>query len=113
MANNPNAAKNLIPAKKGEPSRNPKGRPKGSKDAKTVYREMLSAVSKDGEPMSPVIQVVIDLLQAEKDSDRLNAAKEIIDRLEGKAIARVESKNEDVTPPAKIELTAPSDNSAG
>lgn len=39
MANNPNAAANLNPAKPGE-VRNPNGRPKGSKNLKTIVREL-------------------------------------------------------------------------
>lgn len=40
MPNNPNAAKNLIPAKKGE-VRNPKGKPKGTIHLSTRIQNML------------------------------------------------------------------------
>lgn len=41
MPNNPNAAKNLRPFKKGQ-SGNPNGRPKGSKNLSTIIQEMLA-----------------------------------------------------------------------
>lgn len=41
MPNNPNAAKNLIPAKKGE-VRNPKGKPKGTIHLSTRIQNMLN-----------------------------------------------------------------------
>lgn len=41
MPNNPNAADNLIPAKKGE-VRNPKGKPKGTRHISTWIQDMLN-----------------------------------------------------------------------
>ena len=41
MPNNPKAVDNLIPAKKGE-VRNPKGKPKGTKNLATLVRELES-----------------------------------------------------------------------
>ena len=112
MANNPNAVANLKPAKKGEPSRNPAGRPKGSKSAKTRALEMLAAISEDKEPMTPIFKALLTVLNGEevKDSDRLKAADMLMDRIEGKAVARVEQKTEDLTP-SLIKLTGPDDRS--
>ena len=43
---------NLIPAKKGEPSRNPKGRGKGTRNRSTVVREWIEAYLKAKNPIT-------------------------------------------------------------
>ena len=112
MPNNPNAVKNLRPAKKGE-VRNPKGRPVGSKSAKTRAIEMLAALADDKEPMTPIFKALLAVLNGDevKDSDRLKAADMLMDRIEGKATQKLETENKDVTPPAVIKLTGPDDDS--
>jgi hypothetical protein len=46
MANKHPNMKGLKPQKKGNPSLNPKGRPKGYRDWKTVYKEILETIMK-------------------------------------------------------------------
>lgn len=106
---------NLNPAKKGEPSRNPKGRPKGAKSMKTRAIEMLSAMADDKEYSTPLCKALIDVLGNEdaKPSEVIKATEVLRDTIEGKPTQRIEQTNEDVTPPSKIELTAPSDDSKG
>jgi hypothetical protein len=119
MAKNTNSSEgaekrmaNLKPFKKGK-SGNPKGRAKGYKTAKTRANEMLAALADDKEPMTPIFKLILEVLNGEelKASDRLKAADMLMDRIEGKATQKVETKNEDITPPAKIELVAPNDDS--
>jgi hypothetical protein len=112
MANNPNAAKNLKPAKKGE-VRNPNGRPKGAKSMKNRAIEMLSAMSSDKEYATPLCKALIDVLGNEdaKPSEIIKATEVLRDTIEGKPTQKIEQTNEDVTPPTKIELTAPDDDS--
>jgi hypothetical protein len=83
---------NLKPMKPGE-TLNPHGRPKGSKNLSTVYREALSAISKDGEWSSVIIDEKLQIATGkDKDGDylyppkvRLDAWQSIEERLEGKA----------------------------
>ena len=110
---------NLIPVKKGE-VRNPKGRPVGTKNKKTLLRmivegnpklkEHMKEVEKYGmdKPEFAILAEFANILSNEeaKDSDRLNAGNSILDRELGKSVQRVEQKNEDITP-SKIELVAP------
>ena len=57
-------------------SGNPGGRPKGNPEVK----EILKAASPDA------ARALVELLKSEKDSIRLAAAQDILDRTEGKAI---------------------------
>lgn len=81
---------NLIPAKKGE-VRNPKGKPKGTKNFKTIIEEFLDVETDAMNPMSGKLeklsvgqQVVIALLAKAKKGD-VSAIKELLDRIDGKA----------------------------
>lgn len=81
---------NLIPAKKGE-VRNPKGKPKGTKNFKTIIKEFLDVETDAMNPMSGKLeklsvgqQVVIALLAKAKKGD-VPAIKELLDRIDGKA----------------------------
>lgn len=81
---------NLIPAKKGE-VRNPKGKPKGTKNFKTIIEEFLSVETDAMNPMSGKLeklsvgqQIVIALLTKAKKGD-VSAIKELLDRIDGKA----------------------------
>lgn len=81
---------NLIPAKKGE-VRNPKGKPKGTKNFKTIIEEFLTVETDAMNPMSGKLeklsvgqQVVIALLAKAKKGD-VPAIKELLDRIDGKA----------------------------
>ncbi len=114
MANNPKAKDNLKPFKKGQ-SGNPKGRKPGSKSIKTRAIELLSAISKDGEYSSPLCDAVIDVMgdkERSKPSEIIKAAEFLRDAIEGKPTQKIEQTNEDVTPPTKIELTAPDDDNS-
>jgi hypothetical protein len=83
---------NLKPVQKGQ-ILNPEGRPKGSKNLSTVYREALSAISKDGEWSSVIIDEKLQIATGKDEngkylyapSVRLAAWQSIEERLEGKA----------------------------
>lgn len=77
---------NLIPFEKGQ-SGNPKGRPKGSKNLKTVLKELLSAQDSEGEWANPISK---KLLQKAFNDGDYRALVEIIDRIEGKPMNRNE-----------------------
>lgn len=81
---------NLIPAKKGE-VRNPKGKPKGTKNFKTIIEEFLPVETDAVNPMSGKMeklsvgqQIIIALLAKAKKGD-VSAIKELLDRIDGKA----------------------------
>ena len=74
---------NLKPFKKGQ-SGNPKGRPKGRRNVKTVLREKLEQMSENGEYANPLAEQLIKIaFKGEKDADRLKAVNTIIDKIEG------------------------------
>ena len=114
--------KNLKPFKKGQ-SGNPSGKVKGTKNSITILREVLIAemteeerkeAGKDFDPRVWMFKKYVDVAKNDeaRDSDKLTAVDKMWDRAEGKAIARVEQTTEDVTPPTKIELTAPDDDNS-
>ena len=81
---------NLIPARKGEPSRNPAGRPKGSKNIATILRKYLKCNLEAKNPFTQEIKklsaadiIELQLITKAIKSD-LAAIKEIHDRLEGR-----------------------------
>lgn len=83
--------KNLIPAKKGEPSRNPNGRPKGSPNRATVLRKWLDIATKvknpeTGEMLEGTVEDRVAMaLIAKAIKGDVQAIKEINDSLYGKA----------------------------
>lgn len=95
MANNPNAAANLRPAKKGE-VRNPKGRPPGIPNAKTRYKRLLeltetikNPVTGEMEEFSIIEQLDMQVIAKARKGD-LRAYRELMDRLEGRAAQSIE-----------------------
>lgn len=95
MANNPNAAANLRPAKKGE-VRNPKGRPPGIPNAKTRYKRLLeltetikNPVTGEMEEFSIIEQLDMQVIAKARRGD-LRAYRELMDRLEGRAAQSIE-----------------------
>lgn len=93
MAVNPKSIENLNPAKSGD-IRNPKGKPKGTPNTKTVLKRLLSVVITDresGQKMTVHEQMLSSLLQKAKDGDR-RSIKEILDRFEGKPAQSIEVK---------------------
>lgn len=79
MNDNPRL-ENLRPFEPGQ-SGNPNGRPKGTKNLKTMLTELLSSQDPDGEWSKSVGGQLIR--KAFKDGD-MRALQEIIDRIEGK-----------------------------
>ena len=74
---------NLKPFKKGH-SGNPKGRPKGRRNVKTVLREKLAEQSESGDYASPLAAQLIKIaFKGERDADRLKAVNTIIEKIEG------------------------------
>jgi len=115
MAKENSGHKNLIPAKPGD-IRNPKGRGEGNLN-KTTYAkiamdafappELAKKLGKDAELDLQLFGRLAMAMRDGKESEAIAAVKEMFDRTEGKAIARIEQTNEDVTPPTKIRLVAP------
>lgn len=103
--------KNLRPWKKGQ-SGNPKGRPKGPCIRTTLMKYLqLEYPGKfnpiTGETMSVFESIIFSLLRKADQGD-VAALKEILDRLEGKPIAKVLNKNEHNFPQnIKIEFVKP------
>ena len=89
---------NLIPPEKGE-VRNPKGRPIGSKNTKTILERFLNLEMKQKNPFTQEVEqmTVLELMNLKQIANALEgdlqAFKEIIDRHEGKVIAKTEQKN--------------------
>lgn len=74
---------NLKPFKKGfDPRRNTTGLNRGSKSAKTIFRELLASQDPDGEWARPVVAKIIQ--KGFRGEGDLAALKEILDRTEGK-----------------------------
>ena len=96
---------NLKPCKPGETA-NPNGRPKGSRNFKTVLREMLAGLDPDKDWGNPLAKQLIKLAFSihTKDTDKLKALKEILDRLEGKPMQPIEQ-----TDKKDIKIIFPSD----
>lgn len=89
---------NLIPPEKGE-VRNPKGRPVGSKNTKTILERFLNLEMKQKNPFTQEIEqmTVLELMNLKQIANALEgdlqAFKEIIDRHEGKVMAKTEQTN--------------------
>jgi hypothetical protein len=95
MAINPKSLDNLQPPIKGE-VRNPNGRPKGIPNAKTRYLRLLTLTEKIKNPVTGELeefsimeQLDMQMIAKARKGD-LNAYKEIMDRLEGKAQQKVD-----------------------
>ena len=100
----PNAGhKNLIPPKKGE-VRNPKGKPKGALNTKTILNKFLGLVTKIDNPITGETEKlsVLEQMNLKQIANALGgdlaSYRELIDRYEGKVVQKTETKNEDVTP---------------
>lgn len=82
---------NLIPAKKGE-IRNPKGKPKGTKSFKTIMRKFLenSKVDVNGTKGDGYMALAATLYKKATTKEDVIAIREILDRIEGKAVQKNE-----------------------
>jgi hypothetical protein len=85
--------------KKGDPTPNPNGRPKGSRNRSTIVREWLEANLTRSNPLSgkrEAMQVqdhmVLSIIQKALEQD-VGAFKELMDSAYGKIADKVESKN--------------------
>lgn len=85
---------NLRPPKKGE-VRNPKGKPKGCRAFKTIFREFMEATQDRKNPVTGNVetltiqqQIVLALIGRAMKGD-VGAFREIADRLEGKVADKV------------------------
>lgn len=85
------------PWKEGDPSPNPNGRPKGSRNLSTILREMLEEeieVTVDGKKERKQFQeVIIRKLLKKANDGEIRAITEIFDRVEGKAKQSIEVGN--------------------
>ena len=90
--------KNIIPPIKGE-VRNPNGRPVGSKNTKAILERFLNLEMKQKNPFTQEIEqmTVLELMNLKQIANALEgdlaAFKEIIDRHEGKVMAKTEQTN--------------------
>ena len=96
---------NLIPAKKGE-VRNPKGRPKGARNFKTILTEYLDVVTKAQNPVSGAVeelsmrdQIILQLIAKAQAGD-YQAIKDLMDREMGKASESVKLTGDTENPVA-------------
>ena len=86
-----NTADNLIPWKKGDPSPNPNGRPKGRKNFATIYREAIEkiAASKDITADEFEIQLVQQAITKGFNGDR-SFYSDTMDRVHGRATQQLD-----------------------
>lgn len=91
---------NIIPPKKGEPSRNPKGRGKGVKNRATIARYWLEAAEKANNPITGKSEhltqediMTLALIKRAQKGDT-NAYKALMDSGYGMPSQQVESKSE-------------------
>lgn len=110
MANNDN----LLKLEKGCPPREGAGRPKGSRNIKTMLRELLEVKDSEDNPdaadtdaMRPYSDQLIKKAFGANvpDAVQLGALKEIADRMEGKPTQYIEQKNEDINKKDLSKLT--------
>ncbi len=85
---------NLKPAKKGEPSRNPKGRPKKEVCFPDILRRILDEPSPMNQKISNYEMIASVAINQASKGDH-NARNWIADRAEGKAIDRIIQKFDD------------------
>ena len=107
MANN----ENLIPIKKGE-VRNPRGKKPGTLNNTTILRNILLAgmtaeekksVGKTFDPRIFLFKKLVEAGDSEKPSEVIMACKEMFDRIDGKAIAKIENIGDVPVTKVKIE----------
>lgn len=91
MANKKGHPATLKPPKHGEPSRNPNGRPKGSRNRETIIRKWLEAsehavnpITKEKEIMDQQDIMVLALIKRVRKNGDVAAFKELMDGLHGK-----------------------------
>jgi predicted metal-dependent RNase len=111
---------NLKPAKKGEPSRNPKGRPKGSRDRATIVRYWLEVEQNVQNPLTGITEkldqtsfIVLAQIKNARAGD-LGAFKELMDSAFGKVVdkssvlidAEVKTQNSPTKGKTRAELRA-------
>lgn len=109
--------KNLIPPKKGE-VRNPKGKPKGTLDTKTILKKFLHLVMDTNNPITGVTENLSVLEQmnlkqiANALGGDLSSYRELIDRYEGKVLNKSEviSHNIEEKPMTDDEIKKIKDN---
>lgn len=88
-----------MPFKKGDPNINRKGRPRDGES----WTEILKNIGETrGETGKALKEEVLEMLYKKAAKGDLRAAELILDRIEGKAVAKIEQKVEDVTPSAKV-----------
>jgi len=83
---------NLVPFEKGV-SGNPKGRPIGSKNKKTIFQEvMLAKGIKEQDPMRYLFGILADIITDKANNPAVIKATvvELMDRIDGKVPAKVE-----------------------
>ena len=89
------------PWKEGDPSPNPSGRPKGSKNLSTILKAMLEEdveVVIDGKKERRQFQeVIIRKLLKKANDGEIRAIKEIFDRVDGKSKQEVQHSGEITT----------------
>ena len=80
---------NLLPAWEKGQTGNPNGRPKGRLNLSTILAQRLA----EGDNSVKLIDRLIKIATSDtsKENDSLSAIGEILDRLEGKAVAKVEN----------------------
>lgn len=81
---------NIVPHKfKPGQSGNPNGRPKGSLSLTTIIRQKLE----EGDRAARLAERLVKIAESGEDRHALTAIEQILDRLEGKPIAKVEQTN--------------------
>lgn len=97
----PNPENLKEPWKEGDPSPNPSGRPKGSKNLSTILKAMLEEdveVVIDGKKERRQFQeVIIRKLLKKANDGEIRAIKEIFDRVDGKSKQEVQHSGEITT----------------
>ena len=105
---------NLIPPKTGEPSRNPNGRPKGSRNRSTIVREWLEVTQKlknpitgENEELSQADMITLALISKARKGD-VAAFKELMDSGFGK-VKDVQETTMTILPTIEIGYGDPED----
>jgi hypothetical protein len=95
---------NLQPQKSGEPSKNPNGRPKGSRNRSTILKKWLSVktlikhpITKEDIKVTVEDEVVLSLIKEARKGD-VRAIREILDTMYGKITEKTELTGADGAP---------------